>query len=304
MGEAAHGRDDRGTVVGALAWGLVLVVAATAAIAVAGRAFQRRLRRMRDDHRLRPTLWNRFYALNWGETVTNNYGFAPSCHDHAPDRFQRQMYRELFKALQASGKRLAPGARLLEVSCGRGGGLDAFLEAAGPGAFEATGLDVAGSAVSFCQEKWVHRGGVTFVQGCAMALPFPDGSIDVLLNVEASNDYPDRRRFFSEVQRVLKPDGVFLYTDTEKARHEGRIARELTAAGFRFELREITANVVEACRADSPRRRAVIARSAPLPARLFLHKELANYAAIEGSDKFRHFESGQRRYHMTAAVPA
>ncbi|NJC05520.1 SAM-dependent methyltransferase [Sphingomonas kaistensis] len=195
---------------GTLAWGLVLVVAATAAIAMAGRAFQRRLRRMRDDHRLRPTLWNRFYALNWGETATNNYGFAPSSDDPAPDRYQRQMYRELFKTLEASGKTLAPGARLLEVSCGRGGGLDAFLEAAGPGAFEATGLDVAGSAVSFCQKQWTRRGGVTFVEGCAMNLPFPDDSIDVLLNVEASNDYPDRSRFFAEVRRVLKPDGVFL----------------------------------------------------------------------------------------------
>ncbi|NJC05519.1 hypothetical protein GGQ97_001312 [Sphingomonas kaistensis] len=82
------------------------------------------------------------------------------------------------------------------------------------------------------------------------------------------------------------------------------MARELTAAGFRFELREITPHVVEACRADSPRRRAVIAASAPLPARLFLRRELANYAAIEGSEKFHHFESGQRRYHLTAARPA
>jgi ubiquinone/menaquinone biosynthesis C-methylase UbiE len=213
------------------------------------------------------------------------------------------MYREMFKALQASGKRIAPGARLLEVSCGRGGGLDAFLEAAGPGMFEATGLDVAASAVSYCQKQWTRRDGVTFVEGSAMDLPFPDGSIDVLLNVEASNDYPDRRRFFAEVRRVLKSDGVFLYADTEKAKNEGRMARELTEAGFRFELRDITANVVEACRADSPRRREVIATRAPLPARLFLRKELANYAAIEGSAKFDHFASGQRRYHLTAARP-
>jgi hypothetical protein len=82
------------------------------------------------------------------------------------------------------------------------------------------------------------------------------------------------------------------------------MARELKEAGFAFELREITANVVEACRADGPRRREVIASRAPLPARLFLRKQLANYAAIEGSDKFSHFETGQRRYHLTAARPA
>ncbi|WP_300975299.1 class I SAM-dependent methyltransferase [Sphingomonas sp. LHG3406-1] len=286
-----------------LVWGLLLVVVATLVIAGAGRAVQVYLRRLRDDHALRPTLWNRFYTLDWGETATNNYGFAPSDEDKAPDRFQRQMYREMLKALRASGKEFAPGARLLEVSCGRGGGLDAFLEAAGPGAFEATGLDVAASAVSYCQKQWTRRDGVTFVEGSAMDLPFPDASIDVLLNVEASNDYPDRQRFFAEVRRVLKADGVFLYADTEKRKNDGRIARELTEAGFAFELRDITGNVVQACREDTPRRRAVIAR-APLPARLLLKDELGNYAAIEGSTKFKRFASGERRYYLTAARPA
>ncbi len=284
--------------------GLLIVVAATLLIALAGRMLQRRLRRMRDDHQLRPTLWNRFYALDWGDTATNNYGFAPADpNDDAPDRFQRQMYRELLKLLRAR-KELAPGARLVEVSCGRGGGLQAFLDAAGPGAFEATGLDVAASAVSYCQRSCEGRENLTFVEGNAMALPFPDGSIDVLLNVEASNDYPNRPRFFTEVRRVLRPGGIFLYADTEKAKDAGRMAEQLRAAGFRFELRDITANVAEACRLDSPRRREVIRTRAPLPARMLLGRELGNYAAIEGSTKYQRFVSGERRYYMTAAEPA
>lgn len=249
-------------------------------------------------------MWNRFYDLDWGETATNNYGFAPADPaDGAPDRFQRQMYREMLKLLPATRK-LAPGARLVEVSCGRGGGLQAFLDAAGPGAFQATGLDVASSAIRFCQRSYAGRPGLDFVEGSAMDLPFADGSIDVLLNVEASNDYPDRTRFFAEVRRVLKPDGIFLYADTEKAKHQGRMQAELEAAGFRFERREITPNVVEACRQDSPRRREVIRTRAPLLARLLLKDELGNYAAVEGSTKFKRFASGERRYYMTAAVPA
>ncbi|GAA4021489.1 hypothetical protein GCM10022280_22570 [Sphingomonas swuensis] len=284
-------------------WALLLLMVATGAIVAAGRLVQRRLRRLRDDHALRPTLWNRFYALDWGSTATNNYGFAPvDGSDPAPDRFQRQMYREIFKLL--GDRPFPPGARLLEVSCGRGGGLNAFLDAAGPDAFDATGLDVAASAISYCQRSYADREGLTFVEGSAMDLPFADASVDVLLNVEASNDYPDRRRFFAEVRRVLKPGGVFLYADTEKAKHAGRMANELTQAGFRFELREITANVVDACRQDSPRRREVIRSRAPLAARLFLKNELANYAAVEGSLKFQRFAAGERRYYMTAAVPA
>lgn len=299
------GSDTGGVALTGYWWGLLLVVVATGLIALSGRIVQRKLRRMRDDHSLRPSLWNRFYAVDWGDTATNNYGYAPADEvDAAPDRFQRQLYREMWKELEASGKSLAPGARLLEVSCGRGGGLDAFLDAAGPGTFEATGLDVAGSAVDYCRKRWTRHAGLSFTEGCAMNLPFPGETFDVLLNVEASNDYPDRRRFFAEVRRVLKADGIFLYADTEKDRNEGRMERELADAGFTFTLREITGNVVDACRADSPRRRQVIAHRAPLPARLLLGKQLANYAAIEGSDKFNRFESGRRRYHLTAARPA
>ena len=83
-------------------------------------ALRRTLRRARDDHAKRPALWNRFYALDWGETSTNNYGFAPAEGEH-PQRFQHQMYRELLKLLKAK-RPLQAGMTLLEVSCGRGGG--------------------------------------------------------------------------------------------------------------------------------------------------------------------------------------
>ena len=285
--------------------GLLVVAGATLLVALAGRLLQKRLRRLRDDHQLRPTLWNRFYALDWGETATNNYGFAPADpDDDAPERYQRQMYRELLKLLRQTKPDLPSGARLVEVSCGRGGGLRAFLDAAGPHAFQATGLDVAASAISYCQRSCEGRSEVDFVEGNAMDLPFKDESIDVLLNVEASNDYPDRPRFFAEVRRVLKPGGIFLYADTEKAKNAGRMAAELQAAGFRFDLRDITANVAEACRLDTPRRRKVIRSRAPLPARLLFSKEFGNYAALEGSRKYQRFVSGERRYHMTAAEPA
>jgi SAM-dependent methyltransferase len=248
-------------------------------------------------------LWDRFYTLDWGDTETNNYGFAPADpDDDAPDRYQRQMYRELLKLLKGS-REFEPGTRLLEVSCGRGGGLSAFLDAAGSGAFEATGLDVAASAVRYCKERYKDRDGLSFVEGNALDLPFPEGSFDVLLNVEASNDYPDRPRFFAEVRRVLKADGVFLYADTEKSKNAGRMAAELEAAGFRFALRDGTANVAEACRLDTPRRRALIEQRAPRPARLLFRRELSNYAAIEGSKKYCRFVDRERLYHMTAAVP-
>lgn len=278
---------------------------AAALLAFGGRsALRRTLRSARDDHRKRPALWNRFYAFDWGETTTNNYGFAPA-EGHHPQRFQHQMYRQLLRLLQEK-RPLEPDPeplKLLEVSCGRGGGFNAFIAAA-PGVFDAIGLDVAASAIAFCRATYGENDRRRFVEGSALDLPFPDASFDVVLNVEASNDYGDRPRFFAEVARVLKPGGVFAYTDSFRTAQAGQMKDELAAAGFVAEFTDVTANVAEACRLDSPRRRELIERQVPLIGRLLLRRQLENYAAVEGSNKYRQFAQGRRAYLMTAASRA
>jgi ubiquinone/menaquinone biosynthesis C-methylase UbiE len=282
---------------------IALGAAAAAALIAFGGVFavQRTLRSARNQHSKRPALWNRFYAMNWGETTTNNYGFAPAQGAH-PQRFQHQLYRELLGLLEEK-QPLRPDIRLLEVSCGRGGGLNAFVAAA-PGVFDATGLDVAASAIAFCRRTYGETDRLHFVEGSALDLPFPDASFDVVLNVEASNDYGDRPRFFAEVARVLKPGGVFLYTDSFRVERTEQIKQELAAVGFDADFRDVTANVAEACRLDSPRRRELIRRQAPLIGRLMLQRQLENYAAVEGSKKYHQFAEGRRAYLMTAAVKA
>ena len=54
---------------------------------------------------------------------------------------------------------------------------------------------------------------VAFVQGDSEALPFPNGSFDVVINVESSHTYPHFDRFAAEVWRVLRTNGTFLITD-------------------------------------------------------------------------------------------
>lgn len=284
---------------------MIIWVAAGAAVLAAGavlgpKVVRRRLRSARDDHGRRPDLWNRFYSLDWGETTTNNYGFAPAPGDH-PQRFQRQMYLELLGRLKAR-RAIADGMKLLEVSCGRGGGLAAIREAEPQ--IDAVGLDVAEAAIAFCRSSYGTSERLNFIVGNALELPFADASFDVVLNVEASNDYPDRGQFFREVARVLKPDGVFLYTDTVRSGRQREMDEQLAAAGFTFEWDDITGNVAEACRLDSPRRRAVIRQRAPLLAKLVLGKQLDNYAAVEGSRKYQRFVDRQRLYLMTAATKA
>lgn len=283
-------------------WSLVLAALAVATtILVLILTAPAWLRGRKQVHANRRALWERLYGLDWGEVSTNNYGFAPAEGD-APERHQFQMYAEHLKALRASG-RLQGHTRLLEVSCGRGGGL-AHLVARWPGSVEATGLDLSQNALAACRAAHGHLDNLDFVHGSALALPFPDASFDVVLNVEASNDYGDYAAFFGEVRRVLKPGGVFLYCDSRKADMAAPVARMLAQAGLAGEVRDITANVLEACRLDSARRRRLIEARAPLAYRLLFGKELRSYAGIEGSAKYQAFASGRRIYVMTCAVKA
>jgi len=52
---------------------------------------------------------------------------------------------------------------------------------------------------------------VTWRQADAMALPFADGEFDAVVCQFGAMFFPDRPRAFSEVRRVLRPGGVFLF---------------------------------------------------------------------------------------------
>ena len=75
-----------------------------------------------------------------------------------------------------------------------------------------TGLDFNPDGIAFAQRRH-NLAGLEFVHGDAEKLPFPDESFDAVLNVEASHAYPHFERFLSEMVRVLRPGGHFLYTD-------------------------------------------------------------------------------------------
>lgn len=52
-----------------------------------------------------------------------------------------------------------------------------------------------------------------FVHGDAEELPFEDGSVDLLVNIESSHTYPDLGKFLREVERVLRPGGLLTHID-------------------------------------------------------------------------------------------
>jgi SAM-dependent methyltransferase len=105
------------------------------------------------------------------------------------------------------------GKRVLEVSCGAGGGASYIMRHLGPAAY--TGLDLNPASIDTCRQRH-HLPGLDFVQGNAQNLPFPNEAFDAVINVEASHQYPDFPRFLDEVARVLRPGGHFMYADSRR----------------------------------------------------------------------------------------
>lgn len=103
---------------------------------------------------------------------------------------------------------LRPGDRVLDCACGTGDLSFAFVDA---GAAVA-GLDFTAGMLEVAREKagaakkdaWKK---VVFIQGDAMALPFPDASFDVVSIAFGIRNVSDPAKAFGEFHRVLKPGG-------------------------------------------------------------------------------------------------
>jgi ubiquinone/menaquinone biosynthesis C-methylase UbiE len=129
---------------------------------------------------------------------------VPLSASDEPDRFCIQLYHRTASQVDLSDK------RVLEVSCGHGGGASYLVRTLRPASY--TGLDLNRAGIDFCRKRH-NLPGLDFVQGDAENLPFHDQSFDAVINIEASHLYPQLPRFLAEVARVLRPGGHFRYAD-------------------------------------------------------------------------------------------
>jgi SAM-dependent methyltransferase len=227
------------------------------------------------------------------DMVFMNYGFAlPGENgdglalrpEDERDRCCIQLYHHLAGEIDLGGK------DVLEVGSGRGGGASYVARYLRPGAY--LGMDRCASAVDFCSSHH-SASGLSFRQGDAEALPFPDASFDVVLNVESSHGYGSLPGFFAGVRRVLRPGGWFLYTDHRAPDQLAAWRGDIAASGLELEREtEITANVLAALDRDDQRKRTLIDRKVPRWFRQSFHE----FAATRGSAAYERFRSGSTRY--------
>lgn len=102
---------------------------------------------------------------------------------------------------------LRPGARVLEVGCGRGS-MGAYFSAQGQ---EVHLLDVSLDALRLARRHFAGHGLSGHpVQGDAFALPYPDRTFDVVVSIGLLEHFDDIAGLLREQARVLRPGGTLL----------------------------------------------------------------------------------------------
>lgn len=196
-----------------------------------------------------------------------NYGYLPleSANqrilrlqpEDEPDRLCIQLYERVTSPAPLKN------ADVLEVGSGRGGGASYLARYREPK--KMVGVDFSPEAAAFCQGRYAKVPHLQFLVGDAEKLPFAESCFDVVVNVESSHCYGNIRKFFSEVTRVLRPGGYFVYADLRTAAEMEELKAFLLAQNDwrKLEEEDITADVAAALKADDTRKRKMIAELVP-----------------------------------------
>jgi len=226
------------------------------------------------------------------EILFMNYGYEDSSQKIILDkidesnRYSIQLYHRLVSAVDLKNK------NIVEIGCGRGGGLAYIAKTFSPSG--ALGIELENRAVNFAN-KFYNIDGLSFKQGNALNMPIESNAYDVVLNVESSHRYLDMDQFLSEVSRVLKNDGYFLFTDFRSPERMPALRESLNSLGLKLiEEQEINSQVVAALCHDNARRKNLVEKIAPG----FLHKTALKFAGVVDSETYNKILSGELVYFL------
>jgi SAM-dependent methyltransferase len=219
-----------------------------------------------------------------------NYGYSDKNQEVLLDdqneinRYSIQIYHHLAIATEIQNK------DIVEIGCGRGGGLSYICKYFSPAS--ALGVDLDTQAISFCNRHYTLEN-LMFLQGNAQSLSLENNTCDVVFSVESSHRYPDMVAFLGEVLRILRPGGYFLFTDFRYDYEMEDLKKELELSGMKvLKERIINEEVVAALKLDNDRKHKLVKKLTPK----FLHRIALNFAGTIGSETYNQFASGKYVY--------
>ncbi|MBL7012802.1 MAG: class I SAM-dependent methyltransferase [Candidatus Marinimicrobia bacterium] len=228
-----------------------------------------------------------FKFMNYGFSED---GFFPELHtEDELERYPIHLYHHVVSQINVTGK------TILEIGSGRGGGASYVSRYLKPSSV--VGMDISESAVELCQS--IHSvDTLSFSVGDSENIPFDDHSFDVVLNVESSHCYGNVDQFLSEVNRVLKPGGHFLWCDLRPSDGQDDVFNQFEKAGFSLLQKcDITSNILSALSQMTESRKKAIRETVPR----FIQNVFESYAGVEGSKVYDSFQDGSLVY-LSAAL--
>jgi ubiquinone/menaquinone biosynthesis C-methylase UbiE len=252
---------------------------------------------------LSPTIrryaWQRVYQFLAATYVTfdawtfMNYGYEPLEHSDRPelaildepDRYFIQLYHYVATAVNLKG------LDVLEVGSGRGGGASYIKRYLEPKSL--IGIDFSQSSIGFCQARH-NVDDLTFLTGDAEFLPFADSSFDAVVNIESSHCYGSIVQFVTQVQRVLRPGGHFLFADFRDRAESELLQAQLAHSGMEVVRKvDITSNVLSALDTYNDAKLALIQHQI----HWWMRNIFQNFAAVKGSSIYESFQEQRLVYH-------
>ena len=222
--------------------------------------------------------------MNYGYDFINHKKIKLNDADEK-DRYCIQLYSHVAGAVDLRN------LDVLEVGCGRGGGSSYIMRYLGPKSV--TGIDFSKKAVEFCKNHYSVKG-LSFCYGNAESLPFEGSKFDAVVNIESSHCYSNMRNFLSEVARVLRPNGFFLFADFRSMADISNLRMHLRNSGLKIlKEKKITKNVLKALGSDNKRKSAMINQKVPK----MLRKTFLHFAGAKGTALYESFKTGGRGYY-------
>lgn len=246
---------------------------------------------------LKGKLWKEWYQ-RLAATYTNddwrfmNYGYTPLKPQEKPvlrkedekNRLFIQLYAYTLSGIDVLGK------DLLEVGSGRGGGCDYVARYLKPASL--IGVDFSKNAVALAN-GFNELPNLHFMEGNAEKLPFENNRFDVVFNVESSHCYGSMPKFVGEVRRVLKPLGLFAWSDFRKKDDMKTEELLFLSSGFEIVSKEdITDCIIQALEMNSHEKEKAIQKKVPA----YFQKIFSEFAGVEKSQIFNAFKDGTLTY--------
>ena len=159
-----------------------------------------------------------------------------------PEYHQEALYAQLVEGVTLDNR------SLLEIGCGRGGGIQHLHATSSPK--KVVAMDRSGMNIKIARK---HISGIDFRKADACDFNFQE-RYDVILNLESSHAYACKKDFFENVTRHLKRGGLFCYADLIQSSNIQELEQHLRALSFEeVSTEDITPHVLRSINLNAHR---------------------------------------------------